>query len=447
MKHYFSPTAIAYGTCFATAVMLAPQAFAIQTFTVNSTLDQVDDNISDGVCHTAANTCTLRAAVMQANRTPTGGATIILPAGVYTLTRPPVNDDGDDSGDLNMTTPVNGSGVISLVGAGASTTIIDANRIDRILHVGVSRTASVSGVTLRNGQVGGLPGGGIRNKGALTIDHVIVTGNHGGDGGGIYSSGTLTVQDSSLIFNVSTIYGGGLYNDDTGVGIVNMTGSTVAFNTARSGGGLTSFGDITVVNSTIAGNEAIENGGGIGIYFSSSANIYNSTIAYNDADQDRDGVGLGGGVYIAGSTTDLNLRNSLLAGNTMGNTPIYDDCDGAGSLVSYGRNVLGTDASTLSGCNITVASGSYWDNLNSLNFLGGLASNGGPTPTIALLNGNNAIDAGDPAFGFACLDGNSAPITADQRGFTRPAGYFCDIGAFEYSAVNPVDEIFNNGFE
>ncbi len=99
MKHYFSPTAIEYGACFATALMFAPQAFAIQTFTVNSTLDQVDDDISDSVCHTVANTCTLRAAVMQPNRAPTAGATIILPAGVYTLTRPPVNDDGDDSGD------------------------------------------------------------------------------------------------------------------------------------------------------------------------------------------------------------------------------------------------------------------------------------------------------------------------------------------------------------
>jgi hypothetical protein len=441
MKHYFSPTAIAYGTCFATAVMLAPQAFAIQTFTVNSTLDQVDDNISDGVCHTAANTCTLRAAVMQANRTPTGGATIILPAGVYTLTRPPVNDDGDDSGDLNMTTPVNGSGVISLVGAGASTTIIDANRIDRILHVGVSRTASVSGVTLRHGYTGGANGGGIFNEGSLTLDGVVVTANEDVIGGGIINFGSLIVHATVVSFNVAQI-GGGLDND----GDLAMNASTIAFNTAHEGGGIENLGTMALVNNTIAGNEAINDGGGIMARDFSTTNIYNSTIAYNDADQDHNGVGFGGGVYIS-SAANFNLRNTLLAGNTMENAPIYDDCDGAGSLVSYGRNVLGTDASTLSGCNITVASGSYWDNLNSLNFLGGIASNSGPTPTIALLYGNNAIDAGDPAFGFACLNGNSAPITADQRGFMRPAGVYCDIGAFEYGAVNPIDEIFNNGFE
>ncbi|MEO7063976.1 MAG: choice-of-anchor Q domain-containing protein, partial [Dokdonella sp.] len=396
---------------------------------------------TDNVCHTAANTCTLRAAVMQANRAPTAGATIMLPAGVYTLTRLPVNDDGDDSGDLNLTTPASGSGVISLIGAGAATTIIDANRIDRILHVGVSRTASVSGVTFRHGYTGGDNGGGIFNEGNLTLDGVIVTANEDIVGGGIANFGSLIMHDSIVSLNVAT-FGGGIDND----GDLAMNASTISFNTARQGGGIENSGTMILVNSTIAANEARDDGGGIFTMNFSTANIYNSTIAYNDADQDHNGVGFGGGVYI-GTTATFNLRNTLLAGNTMENTPLYDDCDGDGQLVSYGRNVLGTDASTLSGCNITPASGSLWDNLNSLTFLGGLASNGGPTPTIALLSGNNAIDAGDPAFGFGCRDQNSAPITVDQRGYARPAGSYCDIGAFEYGAVNPVDEIFKNGFE
>ncbi len=342
---------------------------------------------------------------------------------------------------LNMTTPVNGSGLISLVGAGASTTIIDANRIDRILHVGVSRAASISGVTLRHGYTGGDSGDGIFNEGSLTLDGVVVTANEDVIGGGITNFGSLIVHATVVSFNVAEI-GGGLDND----GDLQMNASTIAFIIAHQGGGIKNLRTMTLLNSTIAANEARDDGCGIWDDSFTTVNIYNSTNAYNDADQDRNGVGLGGGVYTS-NVADMNLRNSLLAGNTMGNTPIYDDCDGDGHLVSYGRNVLGTDASTLSGCNITVSNGSYWGNINSLNFLGGLASNGGPTRTIALLNGNNAIDAGDPAFGFACLDGNSALITADQRGFSRPAGYFCDIGAFEYDAVNPIDEIFKNGFE
>ncbi len=46
-------------------VVLVDSASADVVFVVNSVLDPVDDDTGDGVCHTAANTCTLRAAVMQ----------------------------------------------------------------------------------------------------------------------------------------------------------------------------------------------------------------------------------------------------------------------------------------------------------------------------------------------------------------------------------------------
>jgi len=61
-----------------------------------------------------------------------------------------------------------------------------------------------------------------------------------------------------------------------------------------------------------------------------------------------------------------------------------------------------------------------------------LANHGGLTPTIALSNGSPAIDAipvGD------CIDQEGNKVTVDQRGFGRPAGPACDIGAFEFGAV------------
>jgi hypothetical protein len=62
----------------------------------------------------------------------------------------------------------------------------------------------------------------------------------------------------------------------------------------------------------------------------------------------------------------------------------------------------------------------------------GLANNGGPTQTIALLDGSPAIDAIPLA---DCADQASPlnPVITDQRSFPRPdAGKaFCDIGAYE----------------
>jgi len=51
---------------------LVATAALAATFTVDSTLDQTDDDIGDGLCHTTAGTCTLRAAVMQAKTSPPG---------------------------------------------------------------------------------------------------------------------------------------------------------------------------------------------------------------------------------------------------------------------------------------------------------------------------------------------------------------------------------------
>ncbi len=149
-----------FATPFATGTQAAP---LVVTFTVNSLLDQPDDLTIPGTCHTTANTCTLRAAVMQANRTSGLGATILIPAGTYTLTIPAAGADGEENGDLNLTTPGSGSPVITITGAGAGVTIIDANHLDRVFHVHPDRGAAISDVTIRNGYLAGVnpDGGGI----------------------------------------------------------------------------------------------------------------------------------------------------------------------------------------------------------------------------------------------------------------------------------------------
>jgi len=60
---------------------------AAAIFAVNSTSDVVDASPGDGVCRTPNGTCTLRAAIQQANALP-GPDVVTLPAGTYLLSIP-----------------------------------------------------------------------------------------------------------------------------------------------------------------------------------------------------------------------------------------------------------------------------------------------------------------------------------------------------------------------
>jgi CSLREA domain-containing protein len=400
------------------------------TFTVNSTLDKIDDNAGDGDCHTASGTCTLRAAVMEADMASGAGATIIVPAGIYTLTIPADVADGANNGDLNLTTPASADPLISIVGAGASSTIIDANQNDRVLSVDANRTAAISGLTLRGGFAASAEdGGGIRNFGTLILSNSTVSGNQAtpdGAGGGIVNYNTLTVTNSTIGPNNASNWGAGIDN----AGTLTVDRSTVYGNSANFGGGIYNSSNLTLINSTLSQNSAVKDGGGLYNFY--IANVYNTTIVFNSADTGRDGSGSAGGVYSTSSST-FNLRNTLLAGNDVGNAPVYDDC--TGTVNSYGQNLIGEPEQELNPpCTIITGSGS-WKALNSLYLLGQLQDNGGPTLTHALLTGSNAIDGGDPLGG--CVDGNLIPLATDQRGFPRVVGAFCDIGAFEFGAKGP----------
>jgi CSLREA domain-containing protein len=68
------------------AIFSGSPAWAEVNFNVNTTMDQPDQDPGDGVCQTSSGTCSLRAAVMQANNLAGFGSTVIhLPAGNYVL--------------------------------------------------------------------------------------------------------------------------------------------------------------------------------------------------------------------------------------------------------------------------------------------------------------------------------------------------------------------------
>jgi Repeat of unknown function (DUF5648) len=406
------------------AILATPPALGL-TFTVNSTLDQPDDLTIPDTCHTAANTCTLRAAVMQANRAGGVTVTIDVPAGIYALTLPPGADDA--SGGLKLKHVSSGKPAIIIQRKGAGTTIIDANQKYRLLTVDAGVSVALSGLTLRGGRVPldtsvASHGGGVYSEGTLSLDECTVSGNQGGLGGGIFNGGNLTVSQSTIGPNSASGLGGGIFNTST----LTVRGSTFYGNSAVDGGAIYNAKDMVLIDSTLSQNHVTGSGGGI--YNNVTANVYNASIVFNWADNDRQGAGSAGGVYNRAGGV-FNLRNTLIAGNNVGDAPVYDDC--TGTFVAYGRNAFGEH----SACTIQKAAGGDYIAINSLSLIGQLQDNGGPTFTHGLLAGSNAIDAGDPVQG--CVDNNSFPLFTDQRGAARVAGARCDIGAYEYNSVPP----------
>jgi hypothetical protein len=123
----------------------------------------------------------------------------------------------------------------------------------------------------------------------------------------------------------------------------------------------------------------------------------------------------------------VQLANAILAVNT-GDT----GNDIVGTFTSQGHNLIGTTT----GATIAPATGDLFGTSASMinPMLGPLGSNGGSTPTMGLLDGSPAIDAGDPSNSGAAPPAPPAlvpSLTTDQRGVARPQGAGNDIGAFE----------------
>lgn len=264
-------------------------------------------------------------------------------------------------------------------------------------------------------------GGGIYAHSAyatLTILDSAISGNaSGGQGGGITNNGgSLTIERSTIDGNTAVIGGGGLYNSGNGDGTVsqstisnNVVGTGVFANN-RFGGGVKNVGvesSLEIVNSTISGNTAADDGGGL--YNNTSfISLLNVTITNNHALSESGGIDNYGTVY---------YENSIIAGNTA--VTSNPDCRSlfGWPLVSNGYNLLGSGTGcTTTGTDLTVAPGDVFTAV-----LETLANNGGNTQTHALRHNSPAIDAANP----------DACPAVDQRGVARPQLDGCDIGAYE----------------
>jgi CSLREA domain-containing protein len=303
-------------------------------------------------------------------------------------------------------------------------------------------------------------GGGIDSMHVLTVQQSVVANNSANGGAGIYDGhpyrgGSLTVEESLIADNV----GGGIQADSTagyddpvtirnstivrntsagwGGGIqagtlLTIINTTIASNTAVNGGGLQVLGidPVFITNTTISGNRATQNGGGIGTAFN-PPRIYlaHSTVVSNTADADGGDDGQGGGLY-AFQRAAFTLTHTILAGNLDAGSQTPDCAIVApsqtGGIYSEGYNLIGDTT----GCSLITHT---TDLLNQNAMLEPLADDGGDTQTHALQSLSPAIDAVPVA---------SCTLPTDQRGVTRPAGKGCEIGAFE--ALPPKMAVLGN---
>lgn len=411
---------------FGGAARAETEAFSL-SFTVNSTLDEPDANPGNTICaSTPSGTCTLRAAIMEANRF-SGPHTINLqPNSVYLLTRSGLDADAN-AGDLDILKDMTINGADS---------IVDGNGAvlhDRVFNILNGAKVTLSHLTIRHGE--SAFGGGIDSSGTLTLTHSIVISNTAtGNAGGIGNGGTLTLINTTVKGNTAGLSGGGLYNNSQ----LTILNSTIDHNKATSlhGGGLynDNNGTMALTNSTLSTNSAGNFGGGLFNKPGTTTLMSSSTIAYNLADSDDDNIGQGGGVYNNGGS--VKSKNTIIAYNRQPSNilPVYDDC--SGTLTTQGHNLIQHP----SGCTFAndFADAGITDLKGFDPKLGPLQNNGGPTFTHALASDSVAIDSGPPT---ACRDENNEALKVDQRIYERTVDgndtgtVYCDIGAYEYGAA------------
>ncbi len=297
------------------------------------------------------------------------------------------------SGQLVVTDPVDiqGPGALDLAVVG-----VGDSRLFYLYSGQALIDVTISGLTLAGGNAN--VGGAIADFGEnLVLDGLAITGNvasinagEGGDGGGVWADegkgGGMTVS----ILN-STISGNTAGNDGGGVHIGRVSGG------------------VTLLNSTVSGNYAGGDGGGIDLYSlygNGSLSILSTTIAGNTA------IGTGGGAFALSGP--VVVQNSIVANNTA----TTDNDLGTAGDGSF--DVSFSLVESPGAANITDNGGNIF---NQDPQLGPLTNNGGQTSTHLPAGASPVINAGNPSF--------IPPPSTDQRGLPRVVAGRIDMGSVE----------------
>jgi len=356
---------------------------------------------------------------------------------------------------------------ITITGNGAAKTIIQANAAPktatyRVFKVDGSGNLTLDSLTVRHGycalscEVFINLGGGIYNEGTLTITNSTITSNSTSlNGGGIYNSGTVTITNSTLSDNSSSGVGGqggGIYNASNatltnvtfsgnsaynGGGIFNksiltVTNSMLSGSTAEAGGGIYNDinGTLTVTNSTVSDNTAASSGGGIYNNINSTLTVTNSTFSGNKVP-----AGGGGGIFNSGTVTVTSSTFSNNSGTSGGGGGIFNlngtvavtDSTLSNNKTSNGGGGINNFFGTFTLTNSTISS-------NSAGGGGGINNVGLMTVTNSTFSGNTASNKGGGIYNTGgTLTVRNSTLSSNSASSGNGGGINFETGLFNYS--------------
>ena len=273
--------------------------------------------------------------------TPGANGGGILNNGSLTLDHVLVTDNFTGSGGRGANSAGDGgnSGAGNRGGAGGG--IYNGN------NASLSITAStITGNGTGDGGDGGDAGAGVNCPGHFPDGATGGAGAYSGSGGGIYNLGGATITTSTVSQNFTGVGGVGgnggngagpttcpgqgstVFTGGTGGlggrggngswGVDPNLGANFQYLTREGGGGIASFGTLTMTASTISGNNTGAGGMGGG---SGNPGQQAGSSSFRSAGPGGDGgsAGIGGGLFVDGSTAQATLTNVTLAGNFTGN--------------------------------------------------------------------------------------------------------------------------------
>ena len=307
-----------------------------------------------------------------------------------------------------------------IVGRASSQLVIDGGGASRIFQVNEGANVLINRLSLINGNADN--GGAIRADGRVDLRFSQISNSQASANGGaifVSETGTANLVEATISGNTAEDQGGGIKNNG---GNVNIMRSTLSNNTATSNAGgaisqdFTLGGTLSLINSTVSGNNATFQGG-LSVQ-AGSFTINNSTIAYNASSA----TGSGGGGLLAYSAATGVVNNSIIVGNTASGSA--DDLTELVDASQWFNNLIGAVSSD----EITNGFNGHIVNATAATTIAGLAFNGGSTMTHALIAGSAAINAGRNE---KAVDQNGGPLVTDQTGRTRIVGGTVDIGSYE----------------